>query len=86
VAALTSDLGIALTALAIVLATVVIAGLAPGRPPQPAVTAGTPIEATCLEWTDGCRVCRRELADGKLHCSTPGIACERQAGRCVRSR
>ncbi|MDR3408224.1 MAG: hypothetical protein P4L68_06985 [Methylovirgula sp.] len=31
----------------------------------------------CLEWTDGCRICLRS-PDGRLDCSTPGIACQPQ--------
>jgi hypothetical protein len=27
----------------------------------------------CMEWSDGCAVCKREAA---VHCSTPGIACQ----------
>ena len=27
---------------------------------------------TCMEWSDGCAVCKR---DESMHCSTPGIAC-----------
>lgn len=29
----------------------------------------------CLEWTDSCRTCLRS-PDGRLGCSTPGIACQ----------
>jgi hypothetical protein len=28
----------------------------------------------CLEWTDSCRICMRG-PDGRVGCSTPGIAC-----------
>jgi hypothetical protein len=31
----------------------------------------------CLEWTDTCAVCKRG-DDGKVACSTPGIACTQQ--------
>ena len=27
----------------------------------------------CVEWSDGCAVCKRALS---VNCSTPGIACE----------
>ena len=27
----------------------------------------------CLEWSDGCTVCKRGMA---IYCSTPGIACQ----------
>ncbi|HEY0145837.1 MAG: hypothetical protein WDN29_07365 [Methylovirgula sp.] len=29
----------------------------------------------CLEWTDSCRTCMRS-PDGRVGCSTPGIACQ----------
>ena len=29
----------------------------------------------CREWTDGCRICLRS-PDGRVGCSTPGIACQ----------
>jgi hypothetical protein len=29
----------------------------------------------CLEWTDSCRICMRS-PDGRVGCSTPGIACQ----------
>ena len=29
----------------------------------------------CLEWTDSCRTCLRS-PDGRVGCSTPGIACQ----------
>jgi hypothetical protein len=28
---------------------------------------------TCVEWSDGCAVCRRAMS---VSCSTPGIACQ----------
>jgi hypothetical protein len=33
----------------------------------------------CVEWTDGCSVCRRMMS---VKCSTPGIACQPQAIIC----
>jgi hypothetical protein len=39
-------------------------------------------EPTCSEWTDGCIVCARTPQG--LACSTPGIACVRQAPRCLK--
>lgn len=39
-------------------------------------------EPACSEWTDGCIVCARTPQG--LACSTPGIACVRQAPRCLR--
>jgi hypothetical protein len=44
---------------------------APAQRP-PAAPGADP--STCIEWTDGCIVCRRQ-ADGASACSTPGIAC-----------
>ncbi len=29
--------------------------------------------AACVEWSDGCTVCKRTMA---VSCSTPGIACQ----------
>jgi hypothetical protein len=29
----------------------------------------------CMEWTDSCRTCMRS-PDGRVGCSTPGIACQ----------
>ncbi len=39
-------------------------------------------EPACAEWTDGCVVCARSPQG--LACSTPGIACVRQAPRCLK--
>ena len=39
-------------------------------------------EPACSEWTDGCVVCARSPQG--LACSTPGIACVRQAPRCLK--
>lgn len=39
-------------------------------------------EPACSEWTDGCIVCARSPQG--LSCSTPGIACVRQAPRCLK--
>ena len=44
---------------------------------------GTGLPANCLEWTDGCRVCARQV-DGRYACSNVGIACLPQAARCSR--
>lgn len=63
-----------LTALVIV-AFAVVAGISA---PEPAPAS----EPTCSEWTDGCVVCAR-TSQG-LACSTPGIACVRQAPRCLK--
>jgi hypothetical protein len=52
-------------ALAIVVAVVIGAAMAPPR-------SKGPIQS-CSEWTDGCRVCSRTPQG--VACSTPGIAC-----------
>jgi hypothetical protein len=39
----------------------------------------------CLEWTDGCAVCARDEGD-KVHCSTPGVACQPGPIACRRER
>jgi len=44
--------------------------------PEPASMEGFgKVNPTCLEWSDGCAVCRRDEA-GQDRCSTPGIACQ----------
>lgn len=68
---------------AIVLATVLIAALVPGAHRGEArPMAAFERDATCLEWTDACVVCTR-TPQGHA-CSTPGIACEAAAPRCLR--
>jgi hypothetical protein len=58
--------------------------LKPARPAQSAnaspLTAPSP---TCLEWTDGCRVCQR-AAGGETSCSNIGIACVPKEEQCTR--
>ncbi|SEH28409.1 hypothetical protein SAMN02799636_00601 [Methylobacterium sp. 275MFSha3.1] len=66
----------------LVIATVLIGALAPARHASPAVSAAD--DPACLEWTDGCKVCRR-LAEGPA-CSLPGIACQPGAPQCVTRR
>jgi len=39
-------------------------------------------EKLCIEWTDGCRGCRRDDADA-ISCSNIGIACQPQEIRCT---
>ena len=61
--------------------------LAPEPKPAPAqAPAGAnplaPPAATCLEWTDGCRVCQR-AAGGQVSCSNVGIACVPKAVSCT---
>ena len=64
----------------LVIATVLLGALLPARPGHPfKPVAG---DASCREWTDGCRICLR-LADGP-GCSLPGIACTPGPERCLR--
>ena len=63
--------------------------LKPARPVQPAAAPASPAaanppgpNATCLEWTDGCRVCQR--SNGEVSCSNVGIACVPKAEECTR--
>lgn len=63
---------------AVAVGTVAIAHLAPGAKPE---SAESEPEAACVEWTDGCIVCRRIA--GEPTCSMPGIACVRGAARCL---
>ena len=54
--------------------------------PKPAPAAPSilaPPDATCLEWTDGCRICQK-LAPDNMPCSNIGIACVPQPPRCLR--
>jgi hypothetical protein len=56
---------------------------APQSTPAPAeLPVLAPPDATCMEWTDGCRTCRKPLV-GETACSNIGIACQPQALRCV---
>ena len=64
--------------------------LKPARPVQPAAAPASPTaakpagpDATCLEWTDGCRVCQR-AANSEVSCSNVGIACVPKAEECTR--
>lgn len=66
----------------LVLGTVVLAAALPAARTGPVSTPSAfQNDATCLEWTDDCVICKRG-AD-KPSCSTPGIACERRAPRCL---
>jgi hypothetical protein len=75
--ALAVTLSIAVALLMVMLA--VIAGASAGLQPS---TQGGPPGPSCAEWTDGCVVCAR-TPEG-LACSTPGIACMRNAPRCLK--
>jgi hypothetical protein len=44
---------------------------------------GNGLPASCLEWTDGCRVCLQQK-DGSAACSNIGIACVPREARCTR--
>ena len=58
----------------------------PKPAPQAAPASGGPFappDATCLEWTDGCRTCQRAPA-GEISCSNVGMACVQQAPRCTK--
>jgi len=54
---------------------------APASSPPAAKSAGP--DVTCLEWTDGCRVCQR-AANNEVSCSNVGIACVPKAEACTR--
>src|SRR5204862_10744 len=64
--------------------------LKPARPVQPAAAPAAPAtakpagpDATCLEWTDGRRVCQR-AAGGVVSCANVGIAWTPKAEGCTR--
>lgn len=52
--------------------------------PKPPTSAVRPadISASCLEWSDGCRICAAN--DKGSVCSNVGIACLPQKWRCTR--
>jgi hypothetical protein len=61
------------------------------RPVQPKAAPASPAaakpagpDATCLEWTDGCRVCQRTAANSEVSCSNVGIACTPKTEECTR--
>jgi hypothetical protein len=61
------------------------------QPPQPAAPQSAPAQAnslappnaTCQEWTDGCRTCQRQPS-GETACSNVGIACTPKEAQCTR--
>ncbi len=64
---------------AVTVLTVAVGALAPGGPASgPRTVADDP---TCLEWSDGCQVCKRW--PDNVACSLPGIACEPGVQRCL---
>ena len=86
-----SDTLIAWSAAAAMLATVLIANFAPAArvaSPPPASRASRAAlpspdqDPACREWTDACVVCVRGTEG--VSCSTPGIACVREAAQCTR--
>ena len=46
---------------------------APSPAEQASLQGFAAAHPACLEWSDGCAVCKRADA---VHCSTPGIACQ----------
>lgn len=44
-----------------------------GPPPRPVAAFGLD-NPKCLQWSDGCILCKR-LEDGSSACTTPGTAC-----------
>ena len=54
----------------------------PASSPGAAKPAGP--DATCLEWTNGCRVCQRAAANSEVSCSNVGIACVLKTEECTR--
>ena len=82
----------ALFAALILAAPVARAEDAPAPPPAPApVVEDTGVmsyggkDAACLAWTDSCQLCLR-VPDGRVVCSTPGIACTAAAVMCTRKK
>jgi hypothetical protein len=63
---------------------------APAPTPAPTVPekAAKPVSAfgddkpDCLQWTDGCIICKRQ-ADGAVACSTAGAACVQTEPACA---
>jgi len=68
-------------AIVVALAVTMLAVLA-GALAEPSEAGQGMPQPTCSEWTDGCIVCARTPQG--LACSTPGIACVRQAPRCLK--
>ncbi len=57
----------------------------PAKPPA-APAPHSPLaapNATCQEWTDGCRICKRQT-DSTIACSNISIACEPKDLKCTR--
>ena len=58
-------------------------------PPPPvapkAIAAFADDKPNCLEWTDGCTICKKQ-ADGSVACSTVGAACVQTAPVCSKQK
>ena len=68
------------------------AALSPARadiPPPPAqpkaIDAFADDKPECLEWTDGCFLCKRQ-ADAAAACSTVGLACVQTEPHCTKPK
>ena len=57
----------------------------PPEPAAPAASVFAPPDASCVAWTDGCRVCRKPET-GETVCSNVGPACIPQAIQCTQRR
>ena len=55
----------------------------PQPPATPSIQGYGDGDKTCLAWTDQCRTCTRD-ADGTVHCSNIGVACQPAAIACTR--
>ena len=80
-----------LFAMTLFMLAVAVAAADPARPATPDPTESASVQGfgeehkACIEWSDGCITCRRDL-DAKAHCSTPGIACQPQETSCKEPR
>ena len=67
----------------------------PAQSPPPALTApdqepsiynyGT-VDRSCLNWSDGCRICSYDQASSSAVCSNVGIACQPRELTCMTRR
>ncbi len=63
-------------------------------PPPPAtpkaIAAFADDKPNCLEWTDGCTICKKQAdkkqGDGSVACSTVGAACVQTAPVCSKQK
>jgi hypothetical protein len=56
-----------------------------GAAEEPGIQAYGDLHPSCLEWSDGCMVCRRDEGPAPA-CSTPGLSCQPHAIGCDESR